>query len=122
MNRYHIKVYSTPEHKNAIVVLTNKLNTMDWAYSRHCTDNIKHRAIDMASVLMFIKRLKLNDADVFEYYFDNDIPVKMCYRVQYNAGIDLILVVSNTKCLVTIYMNTHDDKHYTLNRSQYARQ
>ena len=59
-------------------------------------------------------------SQVFEYYLDDKgEPIKLCYRINYDIDIDLILVISNIKELVTIYINDKDDLHYTLKKELY---
>ena len=121
INRYHIKVYTEKKHLEAINGLTDKFNTMSWTYSSHAIDNIKYRMINISEVLTFIKSLHLKSEYIFEYYIDNDIPLKICYRIPYKNGLDIILIVSNTKKLITIYINKSDDNHYTLKTELYTK-
>jgi hypothetical protein len=67
--------------------------------------------------------LKLEPGQIFEYYL-NDLtkePEKVCYRVAYNTGIDIILVMAEDKEIITIYINSAEDKHETLNHSLYIK-
>jgi len=122
MQRYHIKIYTRPEDIKAVKTLTDRLNALKWTYTEHCIDNIKYRAVNMIEILNFIKGQTLNSKEVFEYYIENNTLTKLCYRIPFNKEIDLILVVSNIKNLITVYINTNNDKHYTLNRELYAKE
>jgi hypothetical protein len=116
MLRFHKKVYTKPEDLERLKTLTEQLNDIIWTHSEHCLDNLKYRIIDIEDILRFIKGVKLEPDQIFEYYLDNKTrePQKICYRINYNDDIDLILVVSNTKNLITIYINSKDDNHETL--------
>lgn len=122
MNRYHKAVYIPDIDKKRLEALTDVLNAMKWRYTEHCIDTLKYRTIRIEDILVFIKNLKLNSQDIFEYYTDekNRI-IKIGYRIKYTSGTDIILVLSNTKNIVTIYLNTADDNHITLNKNLYVR-
>jgi len=119
MKRYHKKVYFPFPEK--IEAFNNRLNALDFSYSKHSLDNLRYRAIDMEGVLRFIAGAELKAEDIFEYYLNeyNEIE-KACYRIQYNSGIDLILVLNYNKRIVTIYCNRANDNHYTLNKTLYT--
>jgi hypothetical protein len=94
---------------------------MKWSYTPHSIDNIRHRVIGIEGILRFIKGLVLDPGAIFEYYLNDQTgePEKICYRVKYMDDIDLILVVSNLKNIVTIYINSGGDNHITLNKGLY---
>lgn len=118
MERYHKKVGIPDTIKNQFEGFTGALNTKKWLYTRHSIANLKYRCYDIKSILLFIKGLELKENDIFEVYVFDSKLVKVCYRVEYK-NIDLILVVDSNKTLITIYVNTKDDKHYTLNETIY---
>lgn len=119
--RYHKKIYFPIEYMEQIRVLTQTINNLQWRYTSHCLDNIKFRTHNMAEILEFIKATKLTPDLVFEFYTDLNFITKLCYRIPYNNAIDLILVIGEGKKLITVYYNTKDDEHYTLNKTLYAR-
>ena len=122
MSRYHKKVFTKPEHWQILKTLTEQLNGRAWGYSEHCLDMIKDRVINCEAVLRFIKGIILEPSQIFEYYLsDTGKPIKLCYRVNYTFDMDLILVITNMKKLVTIYINSCGDTHITLRPEQYAR-
>jgi hypothetical protein len=122
MSRYNIDVYTKPGDFKGLQNFTENLNWLNWKYTRHSIDNIKYRAIDLEGLLLFIRGLKLETKYIFEYYI-NDLtnePEKVCYRIPYlKAGNDLILVMDRNKSIVTIWLNSCDDKHSTLKRELY---
>jgi len=121
MNRYHKNVYIPEADKARLEALTDVLNTLKWTHTRHCTDNLKYRTIRQEDILLFIKDLKLRHEDIFEYYKDEAGHItKACYRIKYTAGVDIILILSDVKNIITIYTNTADDDHITLNKNLYT--
>ena len=120
MRRYHKAVYTEPGHWQRLEALTEKLNTLKWIYSLHCLDHIKSRAVDLEGLLLYIKDLRLEAGQIFEYYLnDRAEPIKICYRIPYIVGLDIILVISKDKQIITIYINSSEDKHETLRRELY---
>jgi hypothetical protein len=120
MNRYHIKVYTKPEDLKKIEDLTIFLNQKDFGYTAHCLDNLKHRAIDLEGLLRFIKGVELTADQIFEYYIlDNGDIEKVCFRIAYMNDLDLILVLNKDKEIITIYLNSAEDKHETLKKEIY---
>ena len=123
MKRYHVKVFVDDKHKNNLISFTYKLNNIKWAYTAHCLDIIKLRALDMQQLLYWIKtQLRLDYNDIFEFY-TNDMGniVKACYRIAYNKGVDIILVLGKFKQIITIYYNAKNDLHFTLNEKLYVK-
>ena len=121
MQRYHKKVYFNPEDINRLNSFTDTLNGLKWGYSNHCLDNIKSRAVDLEGLLRFIKGLVLDYRDIFEFYtgdISHDI-IKVCYRVNYLKDLDIILVVNENKEIITIYLNSREDEHFTLKKELY---
>jgi hypothetical protein len=121
MLRYHKAVYSEPGHWQKLADFTEKLNELNWRYSRHCLENIRHRAVDIEGLLLYIKGVKLEAGAIFEYYLDEKTgePIKVCYRIAEPAGLDIILVLGDDKEIITIYLNSRGDLHYTLKRELY---
>jgi len=123
MNRYHKDVYFSQEHAEHLAALVYQLNNKDWRYTAHCLDNARLRILNIEQLLYFIKNdLKIDVDGIFEYYIDekNNIE-KICYRFRYNNIYDIILVIGNNKEIITIYINSAEDKHETLKKELYAR-
>jgi len=123
MLRYHKEVFTDPGHFKGLQTFTDRINGLNWCYSRHCLENIKSRAIDLEGLLLYIKDLKLESGQIFEYYL-NDLtkePEKVCYRVAYNPGVDIILIMGEDKNIITIYINSREDNHITLRKELYQR-
>ena len=118
MKRYHKQVYFPIEHD--LRGFTDSLNDLQWTYSRHCLENIQYRINNLKDLLIFIKNLKLDYNNIFEYYVEQEIE-KACFRIHYKGDIDIILVISKEKNLITIYINDKEDKHFTLHKELYIK-
>jgi hypothetical protein len=120
--RYHKKVFYPANAEQTLKDLTDRLNKLDWKISTHSLENIKYRAIDLRGILEAIKGLILEPDQVFEYYTEDKSSeiIKACYRINFNNGIDIILVLSNIKNVITIYLNSSNDVHYTLKKELYC--
>jgi hypothetical protein len=122
MNRYHIKTGFEKQGEQKLQAFTDKLNRLNWIYSIHCLDNLRYRLIDRRALLIYIKSMTLDARTIFEYYTDaNGLIWKACYRFDWK-GHAVILVVSNTKNIITIYTNAKDDDHVTLNTNLYIKE
>ena len=121
MSRYHKKVYMPDNVKGNLKGFNDGLNFLRWQYTSHCIDNLRHRSYDIRGILEFISKLKLNYDDIFELYTDDkDNITKACYRIKYDI-VDLILVITADKKIITIYTNIKDDDHITLDKNIYNR-
>lgn len=119
MERYHVKIGFPVEDNQKLIALTDYFNAVNWQYTAHCLDNLKYRVIDLEKALLFIKGSILNNNDIFEYYIEAGKIVKVCYRIKYEKNLDLILVLNEFKEIITIYLNTADDLHFTLKKELY---
>lgn len=121
MKRYHKKIYIPENSDQKIKDYTDMLNSLSWRYTRHTLDNLKYRSLDLADVLNFVKGIRLEAGQMFEFYTDYKGNIfKACYRLPYMKDIDIILVISYNKNIVTIYFNSTADKHETLQRELYT--
>jgi hypothetical protein len=121
MLRYHKEVYFPNNSAQTIGALCDYLNQQEWRYTAHSIDNIKLRVINIEDLLYFIKDLKLDYNKVFEFYADDKQNIlKFCYRFNYKKLYDVILVISDNKELITIYINSINDRHDTLKKYLYA--
>jgi len=121
MLRFHRQVFFDIKDIERLKVFTDELNSLNWSYTAHCLDNLKHRVIDIEGLLLFIKGLELTAESIFEFYADErsaDI-IKVCYRITWLKNMDIILVVNENKEIITIYMNSKEDNHITLRRELY---
>jgi hypothetical protein len=121
MLRYHKKVYIDVADLERLKTFTEGLNVLSWQYTAHCLDNVKSRAIDLEGLLRFIKDIILDYNTIFEFYIDDksrDI-IKVCYRINWQKDLDIILVLNQGKSIITIYINSRTDEHFTLRKELY---
>lgn len=121
MKRYHKKIHFPIEDKEKLISFIDRLNNLDWQYTKHCLNNLNIRFGDKQKILLFVKNLKLDYNDIFEYYSDKDKINKICYRVNYSFVSDLIIVIGQYKQIITLYLNDKSDSHYTLKENLYIR-
>lgn len=119
MLRFHRAIYFP--HIDKVKKLTDSLNGKSFTYSRHAIDTMKYRYIDTMAILQFVKGITLSANDVFEYYIEGEEIQRLCYRIKYTEGTDVILVISKDKKIITIYTNESTDEHFTLNYSLYQK-
>lgn len=121
MLRYHKQVFFDARDSQSLQAFTNRLNGLDWRYSCHSIDSIKDRAIDLEGLLLFIKDIQLNADQIFEYYIaekSRDI-IKACYRINWLKDVDIILCLEKDKKIISIWLNSVEDKHETLRKELY---
>jgi phosphorylcholine metabolism protein LicD len=121
MLRYHKQVYFDPQDTDRLKAFTSRLNGLSWRYSIHSIDSIKDRAIDLEGLLLFIKDIVLRAEQIFEYYADDTSReiIKACYRISWLKDIDIILCLEKDKKIISIWLNSVEDKHETLKRELY---
>jgi len=121
MKRYHCKVFYPDNAKARLRSFTEALQGLTWQYSRHTLQNLKYRSYNVKDILLYIKDLKLDSKDIFEYYADNTGIKKAVYKIDYKGLFDLCIVISDIKNIVTIYINSKNDNHDTLNKNLYVK-
>lgn len=122
MNRYHKKVYFPNNAGQKLQAFTDRLNNIEnWSYSRHSIDNLKYRVNNIKDILVYLKNLKLDSEQIFEYYEENTEIKKAVYKIDFQGVYDLCLVISDVKNIITVYVNSKGDNHTTLNRGLYVK-
>ncbi len=116
LKRFHKDIYFPDKTK--VYKLSHMLNKKSWSFSSHCLENLKYRAFDNAKILQYIRDSKLRPEWIFEYYILGGEIQKICYRIPYSHS-DIILVVSRDKHIITVYLNSKNDNHETLNKNLY---
>ena len=60
---------------------------------------------------------------LFEYYAEDKSReiIKACYRVSWLKDIDIILCLEKDKKIISIWLNSNEDKHETLNENLYCK-
>ena len=120
MNRYHRSIYFPKCSDIFLRNFVDVVNIMPWRISAHALDNLFTRGIQPKDLKITLES-QLSADEVFEYYGENDNITKAVFRKSWNDYFDIILVVSDTKTLITAYLNAVNDNHVTLNPLQYSR-
>lgn len=108
---YHKDVYMPDGYK--VPCWRNRL-----MYSRHALDasrNDRYGYIDLPNWIDYDK------STVIEVETSDDVVIKQVWRTTYDDTRDLILVVTNTGIVKTVWINVRTDKHTTLDVSKYER-
>lgn len=117
MQRYHKDLFFPVS--NDLKILVNELNGERFKASSHSIERIKEKS-DIAIIGNFLKSVKLDEKNIFEYYKEGGFIKKVCFRIPFNQLQDLILVLSDNKRIVTVFFNTKQDNHSTLNKEAYS--
>ena len=121
MKRYHKIIYFPSQYDNELKRITDSFNNnKKFNHTNHAFFNLKNR-FDYHSILEFLaNKITFKIEDIFEYYIEDDKIIKLCYKMPYNEGQDLIIVLSDKKAIVTLYINNKGDNHKTLKNELYC--
>lgn len=119
VKRYHVALYFPAGAQEALSAFVQRVNGLNWNFTCHSFERIKEKAQDVEKVGLFLKGLELTKESAFEYYEENGRIIKAVFRLPYNSEKALILVVSDTKNIVTVYLNNIKDNHKTLDPKKY---
>lgn len=86
-------------------------------YSLHA----RHQCIaDRYGIIKPPNTLDMANGKLIEMEIANGRVAKIVVRVEYSAKYDLVLVVSSNGIVRTVWLNSVNDKHHTLDRSRYV--
>jgi len=120
MKRYHVKIFRPENTDQKLQNFNEALQYLEYRPTQHCLDNLKDRVDNIKALLYHLKSYCLNSQEIFEHYEnDHGIIIKACYRISWESGQDLILVIGHYKQIITIYLNDSDDNHITLKPELY---
>jgi len=87
-------------------------------YGEHAKDEIRS---DRYGKINAPQSINFLHAKIVELEVKNGCVEKVVARIHHDARRDLILVVKPDGFVKTVWLNTKDDKHKTLNRARYRR-
>jgi len=96
--------------------LETKFGVIEVTYKRHAlnaAETDRYGRIDLP------RTINTDTAKAIEVEVINRQVVKIVYRTKYNDDFDLILVLSRDASVRTVWLNSVNDKHKTLDRSKY---
>jgi len=120
MERYHRELGIPEVHLKRLEELNAKFNSgKRFGRTSHAFERLNQR-FDYLSILDYLaNKVEFKAEDIFEVYVDNEAVQKVCYRLDYENGQDLILVLTKDKAIVTLYINVKGDNHSTLRKELY---
>jgi hypothetical protein len=129
LHRYHVEIYCPEWARDSILEFCKLLAENKLKYSYHANNKLKGMKKEYKlAIKNLVKNLDLGDElyldYVFEFYANNqNIVKKVCYRFPMrDLEFDVILIISSTGKIVTIYLNGNFDKHRTLNIDNYEKE
>lgn len=128
LHRFHIDVYCPEWARESLLNFSNMLKGYKLVCSYHATRKYKllSRTYKKA-VKTLLENLDISDEMnldyVFEFYADNNNFIKkVCYRFpQTEVESDIILVISSTGKVVTMFLNRNFDPQISLNKELYEK-
>jgi len=125
---YHIDIFCPEWGRNSILFFCKALEGTKLRQSFHAKNKIRSmkRKYRIASKVL-VKNIDISNElyldYVFEFYANKDNLVKkVCYRIPLRElDSDLIIVVSSTGKLVTVYLNNNFDGHHNLKEGLYEK-
>lgn len=119
--KYHKKIYFPDSEKLKLII--EALNKQSWQYiSKHAINELKNERLNLEEIGQFLKGKQFTFEELFEYKKTKEGNIyNLVFRVQYKQYCDIILVVSMNKSLISAWVNSRTDKHFTLNANNYER-
>lgn len=129
LSRFHIDIYCPEWSRDAILDFCKLLSENKLKYSYHAVNKLRSMKREYKLVVKdLIKNLDLgsevNLDYIFEFYSNAQKEVKkVCYRFPIRElESDVILVISSTGKVVTIYLNGNFDRHHSLKEELYEKE
>lgn len=107
------------EHEKLLHLFVCTVKGQFWTLTDHAKKRILERIGDIEKIGCFIRNYTLKYDDIIEYTFINGWIEKVLIRTQFDHEKDIILSISHTSKIITVYINDTADKHFTLNKHQY---
>jgi len=123
--RYHKEVGFPKEYQQDLIDLTFKFNdTKKYGRTKHAFHRLNER-FDYVSILNYLaNKVEFNFCQIFEFYTDENVITKVCFKIEYRTSPyevqDMIIVLTPSKDIITLYINTTGDNHKTLKRGLYT--
>lgn len=107
-------------HEDLLHLFVVSVKGQFWSLSRHAKERILERVDHVEKIGMMLRDYILSFDDILEYTFNNGHIEKVLVRINFDDANDLVFSVSYDAKILTVYLNKKADKHYTLNKMQYA--
>jgi len=115
---YHKECGIPSNIKMQVLSVLNKFKYNPLSFTNHAREQLKEELnpIDIAKVLY---HYVFDYNDVFEVNESAGQVEKIGFRIGFNSR-DIVFVISKDKHIVTLWTNSKNDKHSTLNKQIYA--
>lgn len=128
LNRYHIDVYIPDWSYNSMLEFCDYMSRIKLVPSFHAKKKLSRmKGKYRSAVKKIIYNPKLFSANNLDYVFefcatDTNKIKKLCYRIPLlGFDTDVIVVVSSTGKVVTVYLNDNFDVHNKLHKDLYVK-
>jgi hypothetical protein len=118
MQVYHKEKYFP--HEDLLHLFVVSVRGQFWSLSRHAKERILERVDHVEKIGTMLRDYILTFDDILEYTFNNGHIEKVLVRIAFDSENDLVFSVSYDAKILTVYINKKADKHFTLNKIQYA--
>ena len=119
--RYHKEVGFNHRDYTELKEICQRFNDSDeMTKSIHALEKMKLR-FDMFEVLTHLANIEWNYKDIFEYYTEGEKVKRMCFRSEFNATEDIIIVIDRNKNLVTMWAIDKANNKANLDKSVYQK-
>lgn len=123
LKRYHKDIWYPEWADNSINEFIKSLSGYRLILSYHATGKYRNFSRQYRKLIREILEtinLEEHKDSIFEFYTNNENVVKKaCFRIQTDVESDIILVISSTGKVVTIFLNKNFDPHISLDRDLY---
>jgi hypothetical protein len=119
MQKYHKNIGFKEDHDILTEKLIKSLENRKFTFSRHSIDELRLES-EALHIVEAIKGYSLAFCDVFEIVIDNDIIMKLGFRIPLNSQDDIIFIINSAKNIVTLWTNSKEDRHVSLNPNNYS--
>lgn len=129
LRRYHKDIFFPVWYETSLENFIGKISESGpISFSYHSVGKMISYVGEYGTVLWkkFSKIITNNVLDkqkIFEFYSDANTEVKKaCFRYPIeNLPVDLIMVISDTGVVITVYLTNREDNHESMNRNLYDR-
>jgi hypothetical protein len=124
LKRYHRTIFLPNTFQNDLEKVLTSFSRKQWLWGFHAVRKLVD-STDKETAKKIVEKvyhLVVSPENVFEVYYRGDDIEKFCVRVSLTKLLDLILVVTKNKTLVTIYVNMKANKHEELDETHYRKE
>ena len=130
MKRFHQEVYF-PENSTELLegFIEEVKRNFPMTFSLHSVDHIigltdEYGNFLWKSLVKIIKNSPLSTEKIFEFYQNHETEkvTKACFRfANTDFPMDIVMVISSTSTIITLYLVNKNDTHRNLNKNLYIR-